>query len=114
MLASVDLKGSPARIVEAVILWLSLSENTQWLLICDNYDNPKVPGHTDPDVVDLSQYIPECDHGSILVTTRSARVDLGSRIHIKKLTKIEEGLAILSNTSGREGLEEGTFRAALL
>jgi hypothetical protein len=113
VLASIDLEDSPARIVGRVILWLSLSENTRWLLVCDNYDKPKVSGHTDLGAVDLSQYIPQCDRGSILVTTRSSRVDLGSRIHIKKLTKIDEGLAILSNSSGREGLEEGIFYSML-
>jgi hypothetical protein len=106
-LASVDLEGSASRVAEAVISWLRLAGNTRWLLIFDNYDNPKVTGSTSPDVVDLSQYIPDCDHGYILVTTRSSRVDLGSRVHIQKLTKIEEGLAILANTSGRVELAKG-------
>ena len=107
MLASVDLEGSAVRVAEAVTSWLKLVGNTRWLLIFDNYDNPKIPGLISLDVVDLSQYIPDCDHGCILVTTRSSRVDLGSRIHIQKLTKVEEGLSILSNTSGRVGLENG-------
>jgi hypothetical protein len=73
----------------------------------------KVPGYTNLDVVDLSQYIPDCDHGSILVTTRSSRVDLGPRIQIQMLTRVEEGLAILLNASGRISLEKGTIRAML-
>jgi hypothetical protein len=113
VLAGIDLEGSPARVVEAVISWLSLSNNTRWLLIYDNYDKPKVLSHNDPEGVDLPRYIPQCDHGSILITTRSARVDLGSRIYIQKLTKIEDGLAILSDTSGRKCLE-GTFYSMLL
>jgi hypothetical protein len=107
VLANVDLEGSSTRVVEAVILWFSLPKNTRWLLIYDNYDNPKLRGHTDPDAIDLQQYIPQCDHGSILVTTRVSQVVLGSRIHVKKFSKIEEGLVILSYTSGREGLEVG-------
>lgn len=114
MLASVDLEGSAARVAEAAISWLSLAGNTRWLLIFDNYDKPKVAGSTSADVVDLSQYIPDCDHGCILVTTRSSRVDLGSRIHVQRLAKFEEGLAILSNTSGRVGLEEGRICGILL
>jgi hypothetical protein len=108
-LASTDLEGSPARVAEAVMLWLSLLGNTKWLVVYDNYDKPNVSGSTSPGVVDLSQYIPDCDHGSILVTTRSSRVDLGSRIQIQRLTKVEDGLAILSNASRRVGLEKGTL-----
>jgi hypothetical protein len=112
-LASIDLEGSPARVAEAVMLWLSLRGNTKWLVVYDNYDKPNVSGSTSPDVVDLSQHIPDCDHGSILVTTRSSRVDLGSRIQIQRLTKVEDGLAILSNASRRVGLEKGTLRFIL-
>lgn len=112
-LASVDLDGNPARVIEAVTLWLSLPRNTRWLLVYDNYDSPRLPGYADSNAVDLRQYIPQCDHGSILITTRSSQVDLGSRIHIQKFAKIEEGLAVLSRASGRKGLEEGMFRVAL-
>lgn len=107
MLASLDMESNPALAVKAVISWLSLSRNIRWLLVYDNYDSPKIAEHQDPGAVDLRQYIPHCDHGSILITTLSSEVDLGSRIHIKKLSRIEEGLAILSHTSGRKGLEEG-------
>jgi hypothetical protein len=113
VLANVDLEGSATRVAEAVISWLRLTRNTRWLLIFDNYDTPKVHDSTSADVVDLSQYIPECDHGCILVTTRSSRVDLGTRIHIQRLTNIEEGLAILSNISGRVELAKGTIYVML-
>jgi hypothetical protein len=109
--ANVDLEDDPSRTVEAVISWLSSAKNTRWLLIYDNYDNPRIPGHVEPDTVDLRKYIPQCDHGSIVITTRSALVTLGSRVHVKKLSNIQEGLAILSHTSGRECIEDGKLPA---
>jgi tetratricopeptide (TPR) repeat protein len=107
VLASMDLEGDSSRTVKAVISWFILSKNTRWLLIYDNYDNPRLPGHVEPDAVDLCRYMPQSDHGSILVTTRSSEVALGLRIYVKKLSDIQEGLAILSYTSGREGIEDG-------
>jgi hypothetical protein len=50
-LRSVDIKEN---LDEAVKEWLSLPNNTRWLMIYDNYDNPKFVGNTDPAVVNIS------------------------------------------------------------
>src|SRR5882757_6502088 len=42
--------------------WLCELDNSHWLLIFDNYDNP--------DEYDITQYYPAVAHGSIIVTTR--------------------------------------------
>jgi hypothetical protein len=95
-------------VVDAVKAWLSLPDNTRWLMIYDNYDNPSLPGLTDPTAVDIRKYFPESYQGSIIITTRSSQVRIGHAIQIRKLGEVEESLAILSNASRREGLTSGT------
>jgi hypothetical protein len=106
---SVDLEEDVDGAIKGVKAWLSMSKNQKWLMIFDNYDNPKVPGDQDPTAVDLRGYLPACDHGSIIVTTRSSQVNLGTKIHIQKLLDIQDGLRILANTSGRTGVMDGMF-----
>jgi hypothetical protein len=107
VLSSVDLEGDLERVASAVKAWLDLQRNARWLLIYDNYDNPRFSTNSDRSTVDIRQYLPESDHGSIIVTTRSARVTQGRRLHIQKLTGLEDGLKILANMSGREGIQDG-------
>jgi hypothetical protein len=106
-LASVDLDGNLDQVVTAVKTWLNLRRNTRWLMIYDNYDNPRTPGNLDHSEVDIRGFLPRADHGSIIITTRSAQVSQGHRIHVQKLPNIHGGLEILSNTSKRENIENG-------
>jgi ATP/maltotriose-dependent transcriptional regulator MalT len=108
-LASVDLKGNLDNIVDAVKAWLDIPTNTRWLIIYDNYDNPKVSGNPDVAAMDIRRFLPGCDHGSIIVTTRSSQVTVGTRIQVQKLLNIQDGLEILSNTSGRKDIMNGMF-----
>lgn len=108
-LASVDLNGSLDQVVAAVKAWLNLQRNTRWLIVYDNYDNPRTPGNLDHSAVDIRRFLPGADHGSIIITTRSAQVSHGHRIHVQKLTNIHESLKILSNTSKRKNIENGRF-----
>ncbi|KAF2175942.1 hypothetical protein K469DRAFT_683324 [Zopfia rhizophila CBS 207.26] len=105
VLVNVDLEGDLDRVVNAVKAWLDLRENKHWLMIYDNYDNPRTSNHSDRSTVDVRRYLPETDHGSIIITTRLASVTQGRRLHIQKLTGPEDGLKILSNMSRREGIE---------
>jgi hypothetical protein len=107
MFSSVDLNGNLDQVVTAVKNWLSLQRNTRWLMIYDNYDNPRTPGNLDRLAVDIRGFLPRADHGSVIITTRSARVSQGYRIHVQKLPNIHEGLEILSNMSKRENIENG-------
>ncbi|KAH8807443.1 hypothetical protein F5884DRAFT_899840 [Xylogone sp. PMI_703] len=113
ILVGANLEGNPDQMVNAVKAWLNTHKNTRWLLIYDNYDNPRSANNSDPSTVDIRPYIPGADHGSIIITTRSANVTQGRRLHIQKLTSIEEGLKILSNTSGRKGIESDPNAIAL-
>jgi hypothetical protein len=104
---NVDLEGDLDQVVNAVKVWLDLRKNSRWLMIYDNYDNPRTPNNSDRSAVDVRQYLPEADHGSIIITTRSANVTQGQRLHVQKLLDVEEGLNILSNMSGRTGIKNG-------
>lgn len=82
MLANVDLEGELDQVVNAVKAWLSLRMNTGWLVLYDNYDNPRTPDSSDRSAVDIRLYFPRTDHGSIIITTRSSQVTQGQRLHI--------------------------------
>jgi hypothetical protein len=104
-LVSVDMKGDLTEVIDAVKAWLSLPNNTRWLMIYDNYDNPKSARNTDPTVVDIRHFLPESHQGSVIITTRSSEVKIGRCLPITKLKNVQDSLKILSNASGREALE---------
>jgi ATP/maltotriose-dependent transcriptional regulator MalT len=106
-LLSVDQDKDLDQVVYAVKAWLDLQENSRWLMIYDNYDNPKIPGNPERSAVDIRQFLPQSDHGSIIITTRSSQVRQGKRIHVQKLLDIREGLKSVSNMSRRKGIEKG-------
>ncbi|OQU94929.1 Tetratricopeptide repeat-containing protein [Cladophialophora immunda] len=112
-LTSLDLNGNLDQVITAVKTWLNLQRNTGWLMIYDNYDNPRIAGNRDRSAVDIRKFLPRGDHGSIIITTRSAQVSQGRRIHIQKLQNIHDGLEILSNTSKRENIENDCGAVAL-
>jgi hypothetical protein len=106
-LSNVNMKGNLDEVVDAVKAWLSLPNNTRWLMIYDNYDNPKLLGNTDPAAVDVRKYFLELYQGFIIITTRLLQVRIGHFIQIKKLENMRYSLEILLNTSRREKLING-------
>jgi len=106
-LSSVNIKENLDEVIDAVKEWLSLPNNTRWLVIYDNYDNPKLGGNADPAAVDIRRFLPESYQGSVIITTRSSQVKIGHTIRIRKLEDVRDSVKILSNTSGREGLVDG-------
>ncbi|USP82006.1 hypothetical protein yc1106_09280 [Curvularia clavata] len=114
VLRNIDLEGDLVQVVNAVKSWLGHRDNTSWLMIYDNYDNPRTSSYSDPSTVDLRQYLPGSDQGSVIITTRSANVTLGQRLHVQKLTGLEDGLKILSNTSRRGNIEHDPDARALV
>jgi hypothetical protein len=93
--------------VEAVKRWMSHPQNNRWLVIYDNYDKPKLPGHNEPGTFDIRPFLPEAHHGAVLVTTRSSHLRLGPLVAVKKLQSVDHSLEILSHASGRDGLSSG-------
>jgi AAA+ ATPase superfamily predicted ATPase len=106
-LGNVETNENLDEVVDTVKAWLSLPNNTRWLMIYDNYDNPKLPSQTNPTAVDIRRYLPESYQGSIIITTRSSQVKHGHVIHVRKLREVRESLEILSNASKRKGLADG-------
>ena len=49
-------------VVNAVRRWFSVPGNTNWLLVFDNLD--------DLDLVDIEGYLPPCNHGAVIITSR--------------------------------------------
>ena len=107
-LSNVDLKENLDEVVDAVKVWRSLPNNTRWLMIYDNYDNPKVAGNAaDPATIDIRKFLPESYQGSVIITTRSSQVGIGHSIQIRKLGNLGDSLDILSNVSRRQELING-------
>jgi hypothetical protein len=108
ILAEMDREASGSQLEEdqAVVLsrrWLSEPDNKKWLVIFDNYDDPCVPGIRSSTGYDIRQFFPDRDQGSILITTRSSRINFGwQKIPLRKIEDLEQNLAILANVSGRE------------
>lgn len=93
-------------VVDAVKAWLDLQWSASWLLTYDNYDNPRISKESDSSSLDIRQYLPGSHQGSIIITTRSARVTQGHRFNILKLTELEDGLRILENMSRRKDVRD--------
>ncbi|KAF2022898.1 tetratricopeptide repeat domain-containing protein [Setomelanomma holmii] len=86
---------------EAVKRWLGGAGNDRWLVIYDNYDTPKLPGHDEPGTFDIRPFLPEANHGAVLITTRSSQLEQGCPVAVKKLQNINHSLEILSHASRR-------------
>ncbi|KAF6793061.1 NB-ARC domain-containing protein [Colletotrichum musicola] len=56
---------------------------------------------------DIRPYLPDADHGAVIMTTRSATVKLGQLIPLRKLGDVNNNLAILTSASNRTNLIEG-------
>ena len=82
-----------------ISLWLSKLENSHWLLIFDNYD--------DPNQYQIDQYYPFVAHGSIIITTRQPDRVNGYQIKVQSMTNDEDSLNILATRSGRPDVSSG-------
>jgi hypothetical protein len=82
-----------------ISLWLSKLENSRWLLIFDNYD--------DPNQHQIEQYYPFVAHGSIIITTRQPDRVNGYQIKVQPMTNDEDSLNILATRSGRPDVSSG-------
>lgn len=89
------------QILICVHRWLSLTNNTRWLLIYDNYD--------EPEEFDIEQYYPPASHGAIIVTTRSPEQVSGEKILLRPLEHTDDSLQILQTRSGRANISSGTW-----
>ncbi|KAK1839638.1 Nephrocystin-3-like protein 2 [Colletotrichum chrysophilum] len=124
--------------VEAVKSWLNEPRNNRWLIVYDNYDDVRFdgrdrteksvrqvteesgpdPGKTQPEAAgskayDIRPYLPETDHGAVIITTRSVTVKVGKLIGLSKLGDINDSLEILASTSARDDFSQDPDAAML-
>jgi hypothetical protein len=84
-------------VVKDVMAWFARPANTAWLLIFDNVDREYAAQGGDPNAYDVGRYFSGADHGSVLVTTRLARLEqLGDSQQLGKVSK-GQGQAILES-----------------
>jgi len=80
-------------VVSAVKQWFSAPGNTNWLLVFDNLD--------DPDLVDIGEYIPSCNHGTVIITSRRREcIQPGRRgLEVQQMHHMESVQLLLSACS---------------
>lgn len=96
----------------AVLEWLGMDGNSDWLLIFDNIDSriddlndhmlQESPGHA-IELFDASPYLPSTAQGTLLITSRLsylARQFGGIAINVDRMST-KEGLEVLSKLSGQ-------------
>ncbi|MCJ1348337.1 hypothetical protein MMC31_006568, partial [Peltigera leucophlebia] len=85
-------------IVEIVLKWFSRPSNNKWLLIFDNVDREYSAQSKDPEEFDIKKYLPDADHGSILITSRLASMWrlAGSDIKLEPFNELQGELLLNS------------------
>jgi hypothetical protein len=100
-------------VVKDVMGWLARPDNSAWLLIFDNVDREYSKGGGDPDAYDVEGYLSGADHGSVLITTRLARLEqLGDSQPLGKVDK-EQAQAILESWYGKEQSEFTSMKGSV-
>ena len=99
---STDGNGDINIVVREVIGWLARQDNTDWLLIFDNVDRDHSHHNSDPDAYYVRRYFSSADHGSVLITTRLAKLEqLGHSQHLGKVDQ-DQAEAILRSRCKRK------------
>jgi hypothetical protein len=89
-------------VVRDVMGWLSRPDNKEWLLIFDNVDREYNPNGGDSDAYDVECYFSGADHGSIMITTRLAKLEqLGNSHHLGRVS-MAQGQAIFESWHSEE------------
>jgi hypothetical protein len=92
-----DSRADVDKVVRDVLNWLARPDNNVWLLIYDNVDRDYRVQGGDPQSYDIKRYFPGADHGSVIVTTRLARLEqLGKSQQLGKVSE-EQAQAIFES-----------------
>ncbi|KAF8446552.1 P-loop containing nucleoside triphosphate hydrolase protein [Kalaharituber pfeilii] len=84
-------------VIKAVKKWLTAKQNNKWLLVFDNLD--------DLESFDINDYIPSCDFGTIIITSRRRESMQGRRgLEVHQMQNNEAEKLLL--TSARLDLEK--------
>lgn len=76
--------------VRDFMAWLTLPGNVNWLLVFDNIDQEYPSVRADTDAYSVLEYLPEGDHGSILITTRMADLEQLGKSHQLELLSLAQ------------------------
>jgi hypothetical protein len=88
-------------VVRDVLGWLSIADNSGWLVVVDNVDRDDRRRDEDAESYNIEEYIPEADHGSVLITTRLSHLgQLGERWEVRRVDK-EQAQAIFKTWYGK-------------
>ncbi|PVH98812.1 hypothetical protein DM02DRAFT_656953 [Periconia macrospinosa] len=99
-------------VVKDVLEWLDTPGNDNWLLAVDNVDRD--PRDEDPEAYDIETYLPQADHGAVLITTRLVSLgQLGEPREVKKVD-IDHARAIFEVWYGKTLEQEANELLALL
>jgi len=85
-------------VVGAVKRWLAFPENSNWLLVFDNLD--------DPDLVDIGEYLPAGNHGTVVITSRRRDLKQGRRGFEVQQMQPREGIQLLLTASGMSKFDD--------
>ena len=66
----------------------------------DNYDDPQLPGIRSSTDYDIRTFFPYSTQGSVLITTRSARIAFARPMRLNKFDDLDQSLAVLARRSG--------------
>jgi len=85
---------TPTSVIDAVKRWFCIKDNQRWLLIVDNYDDIKN--------IDVSDYLPNCFHGHILITSRACDSSrFGKGLEVVEV-ELDDGMEILRKSAQYE------------
>ena len=99
-----------ANIPQLVYTWLANERNGRWVMVLDSADEPDVlfgAAEGEPEARPLATFLPQCSHGSMIVTTRNKHLAdrlTGSRnnsIEVGPMTETE-ALALLQRRLGSD------------
>ena len=97
--AMVDMQ---EELIDRLTRWLSLPDNTSWLLIFDNIDRDCRINPRDPQAYDFMDLLPSADHGNILVTTRLATLQKHDAVLYLDNVNYHVGKEILETRASKE------------
>ncbi|KAH7135522.1 pfs domain-containing protein [Dendryphion nanum] len=73
-------------VIKDVLGWLATPDNSDWLVVVDNIDRDDRRREEDAEAYNIEQYLPEADHGAVLITTRLPHLgQLGAQWEAKKV-----------------------------
>jgi hypothetical protein len=86
------------RVIRDVLDWFMYESNNSWLLIFDNVDRDYLSIGNEVGAYNVEEYFPGGDHGSILVTTRLAKLgQVGTPLKLKAVDEAQARKMVANN-----------------